>query len=78
NPNNVPVNINCIIIENFQSQYDVIFGLPAISQLKIIIKIDEGLLSIQDYTHKLLTNHYNKTSEIRTCNKIVIPSGKEL
>jgi|GEM_PF-2181109 len=77
NPNIPDKLIPCVIVETL-AQYDIILGLPAISQLKIQLHLDEGQVVIDETIHRLLINHYVKSSEIRSMKNQSIPPGKEI
>lgn len=77
NPDSADVIIPTIIVNNL-SQYDIIFGLPAITQLQIKLDIDKGIANINNMDFKLLVNNYSKYTEVRSKDKKIIFPGKEI
>ncbi len=73
----VKKEVPCIIVKELD-QYDVILGLPAIEQLKIVPKISEGVVEILNVKYQLKRNTFIKHTEIRTINEIIIPAGKQI
>src|SRR5271156_807082 len=54
------------VVVKEMNQYDLILGLPAIEQLRILLDINKGVANILGQEIKLNVNNYQKQSEIRT------------
>ena len=65
------------IIIDQNLQYDVILGIPAISQLNIQLDIQNGIATIDNKQFKLNINQFTNRAEIRAKNKQILKPGTE-